>query len=78
MGSYREKDGVPPGTYKVGISGATLDLDESGFSIYDLIDPKCASPTLSGIEVTIDKKTVKGLEIKVERNPKPRPAGKEK
>ena len=75
MGSYSEKDGVPPGTYKVAVTGATVDVDATGLNVYDLIEPKFSSPSLSGIEVTIDK-TVKNLEIKVDRNPRKNPLAK--
>lgn len=67
--------GLPPGTYKVAVSGPTEDLDESGLSTYELVDPKFSSISTSGIEITVDKNT-KNLDIKVDRNPAPRPNGK--
>jgi len=72
MGSYSERDGVPAGTYNVSVIGAFVDLDSSGMNTYDLIVPKFASPSQSGIEITIDK-TVRDLVIKVDRNPQRRP-----
>ena len=72
MGSYGTKDGIPPGTYNVAISGAGIALDEMGDVNYGLIDPKFASPTQSGISVTLDK-ALRNFEIIVDRNPMPMP-----
>ena len=72
VGSYSDKDGLPPGTYKVGVVGAEIPLGAEGMSTYSLIDPKMGSPSSSGIEITVDKNT-KTLDIKVDRNPTPRP-----
>ena len=72
MGSYGNADGLPPGTYQVGVSGAFIDLDESGLRTYELIDPKYGGPATSGIEITIEK-TTRDLVIEVGRNPAPRP-----
>jgi len=73
MGSYSDADGVPPGTYKVSISGVFLDLDDTGLNTYSLIDPKFTSTATSGIEITVDKSAIKDLVIKVDRNPHPIP-----
>ena len=76
MGSYSDADGVPPGTYKVSISGVFIDLDASGLNTYSLIDPKFSSTATSGIEITVDKSAIKDLVIKVDRNPQPMPGGR--
>ncbi|MDR3108357.1 MAG: hypothetical protein LBU65_01540 [Planctomycetaceae bacterium] len=69
MASFGKNDGLPPGTYQVGIIGATEDL--GGDKIYSILDPKWNGPTTSGFSVTVDK-TTKNLEIKVDRNPQSR------
>jgi hypothetical protein len=69
MGSLRVSDGLPPGTYQVGIFEATEYL-EDGRS-YSILDPKWNSPLTSGLTVTVEK-TTRNLEIKVDRNPEPR------
>ncbi|MDR1962935.1 MAG: hypothetical protein LBQ50_04070 [Planctomycetaceae bacterium] len=66
MGSIGAIDGIPPGTYNVGILGVTEELNDG--TIYSLLDPKWNSPSTSGFSVTIEK-TTKNLEIKVDRNP---------
>jgi len=75
MGSYSEKDGCPPGTYQVAVIGTSIDLDASGLSTYNPVDSKFDNPSTSGMEITIDK-TMKNIEIKVDRNPSPNPKGK--
>ena len=72
MGSFGATDGLPPGTYNVSVV-ATDNTDS--MNPYSLIDPKYASPVTSGIEITVDK-TVRNLEIRVDRNPNPRPAAR--
>jgi len=69
MGSFGAADGLPPGTYNVTI--VSTDAAEDPDNPYSLIDLKYSSPRTSGIEITVDK-TVKNLEIKVDRNPTPR------
>ena len=73
MGSYDTQDGLPPGTYKVGIRGATIATNP-GLD-YDLITSKWASPATSGYEVTVEK-GMQALEIRVERNPNRTPVKK--
>lgn len=73
MGSFGLKDGLPPGTYKVGITGATI-ASNPGLD-YDWITSKWASPATSGYEVTVEK-GMKSLEIRVERNPNRTPVKK--
>ena len=73
MGSFGTKDGLPPGTYKVGITGATVASNPS--LDYDLITSKWASPSTSGCEITVEK-GITALEIRVERNPNTKPVKK--
>jgi len=73
MGSFGEKDGLPPGTYQVGITGATVASNP--VLDYDLITSKWASPATSGCEITVEK-GMKSLEIRVERNPNTKPVKK--
>jgi hypothetical protein len=69
MGSLSASDGLPPGTYQVGILGVTEDL--GGDNIYSILDPKWNSPATSDFTVTVEK-TTRNLEIKVDRNPESR------
>jgi len=58
------KDGLPAGTYNVGIVGANEDLPDG--SLKALLEDKWYSPQTSGLTVQIDK-GMKNLEIKVTR-----------
>jgi len=72
MSSFGANDGLPPGTYSVAIFGVTEPVgDDPSAPLYSLIDPKYNGASTSGIEITVDK-SVKDLEIKVDRNPTPR------
>ena len=71
MGSFGQRDGFPPGTYQVGVAGAIVS-DPSGARFYDLLAEDWRDPSTSGFELTIDQNT-RDLEIRVERNPAPRP-----
>ncbi|MDR2755213.1 MAG: hypothetical protein LBC20_05850 [Planctomycetaceae bacterium] len=58
-GTSRENDGIPPGTYRVSISGA-VELLDNPKKIFPapsrpLIHTKLTSPETSGLTVTIDK-----------------------
>jgi len=64
IGTLRDKDGLPPGTYTVAIAGAVEDLPDGNFRA--LLEDKWYSPTTSGITLTIDK-SIKDYEIKVTR-----------
>jgi hypothetical protein len=66
MGSFGASDGLPPGTYQVGILGVTEDL--GGELIYSILDPKWNSPSTSNLTITVER-TTRNLEIKVDRNP---------
>lgn len=71
IGSFSEKDGLPPGKYQVYISGAVREEGRTpqGMPILvPLIDAKFTDPAKSGItcEVTAATKT---LDIKVDRAP---------
>ena len=65
-GSYKETDGLPPGTYGVAI----VSTEPDGFT--PLVDPKFSSQATSGLTVTIDK-TTRDMEFVVERAPPPPP-----
>lgn len=69
MGSYNATDGLPPGTYHVGILAATEDLGDE--ISYSLVDPKWNSPKTSGFTIDVTE-TTRHYEIKVERNPETR------
>ena len=58
--SVNPGDGLPPGTYKIGIVDA-VDTD-----VIPLIDPKHTSPDNSGLTLTVDSST-KSYDIKVDR-----------
>jgi len=62
-GSYRERDGLPPGTYEV----AVVSTDEN---FNPLVDMKYSNPISSGLSITIDK-TTRGIEFVVGRAPPP-------
>jgi hypothetical protein len=58
-GTSRENDGIPPGTYRVSISGA-IELLDNPKGIFPapsrlLIHSKLTNPETSGLTVTIDK-----------------------
>jgi hypothetical protein len=72
MGSYGAADGLPPGTYKVMIH--VVD-DSDADNPYNLLDARYTNKDTSGLEITVDK-TVKNLEFRVDRNPKPKPKPK--
>ena len=55
-GSISAKDGIPPGTYRVYISGAirAVGVDKSGTANYEsLIDEKFGNGATSGLTVTV-------------------------
>jgi len=73
MGSYSEKDGLPKGTYKVYIAGATVEVSgRGGLSEWSLIDPKFgnSSSTPLTCEIPAPNNT---FDIQVPRNPTPKP-----
>ena len=73
VGSIDVKDGLPKGTYKVFISGATEEITVRGsLSEYSLIDPKYASYNSTPLtcEIPAPKNT---FDIKVPKNPNPKP-----
>ena len=63
VGTNKAKDGIPPGTYRVYISGAVemLDNPEGRFPppSRPLIHPKYTSAETSGLSITVDKSTKK-------------------
>ena len=69
MGSLKETDGLPKGTYKVYIAGAEEEI--SG-RMYSLIDPRYAAFTSTPLtcEIPAPNNT---FDIQVPRNPSPRP-----
>ncbi len=69
VGSLKANDGLPPGKYRVYISGAqkSIGQDKEGMDIYEsLIDEKFASGSTSGITIDVTPST-KNFEIKVDR-----------
>lgn len=61
-GSLSEKDGIPPGTYRVYVAGAMREIgvDKSGMPLNEpLIDEKFASGASSGLVMTVDASTKK-------------------
>lgn len=69
ISSFRENDGLPPGSYRVYIAGAQkiIGQDRDGINIYEpLISPEFCS--ISTTNITIDiKSTTKDFEIVVDR-----------
>ena len=71
VGSLKASDGLPPGKYRVYITGAEkiIDTDEKGINKYELlIDPKFADSKKSGIELEVTAST-KTFDVVVDRNP---------
>ena len=69
VGSISEKDGLPPGTYRVYVSDARriVGQDKDGSDIYEqLIDPKYTAAATSGLTINITSST-KNFEIVVDR-----------
>jgi len=70
VGSLRQGDGLPPGRYRVYISGAQKPIgkdERSGMEKYEsLIDLKFTSGTTSGIEIDVTP-TTRTVEVKVDR-----------
>jgi hypothetical protein len=62
VGTLRQRDGIPRGTYNVYVSGTEIG---SGF----LIDKKYANPQTSGLQFTVDGKN-KIFDFTVERGVK--------
>ena len=74
IGSQRSNDGLPTGTYKVAIVGAE-DLMASGNPnqpSYSLVDPIYSSPQTTDLTFEVTPST-HVYDIKVRRNPVPRP-----
>lgn len=67
--TYKKGDGLPPGTYKVSVSGVT-DVDDSGKPIEDtsIVDEKFTDTEKSGISVNVDASTKK-FDFKIDRAP---------
>jgi len=70
IGSLRSRDGIPLGTYKVFISGATVESGENAMGVVysPLVEEKFTRKDMTPLTVTIDKAT-KGLDIEVDRAP---------
>ena len=72
--TYKEGDGLPPGTYRVAIvscaEGGDVTVGKNGLTSGDtmkwFVDKKFASPATSGLTATVDKSTRK-IDFKVER-----------
>lgn len=77
VGSVKENDGLPPGTYDVYFTGIERVVKEGGTNAAGestepetapAVDLKYLSASTSGIQQTVDKKT-KTVEYKLDRNP---------
>ena len=69
--SVSAKDGLPPGHYKVYISGANRQVGVAASgepNLEPLIDKKYESPETSGLAVDVDRST-KTFDIQVDRAP---------
>ena len=75
VGSRSEKDGLPPGTYRVYISGAVKEGSAGnrggmgggmGGNVVPLIDPKFTNAKSSGIEVEVTS-SLKNFDFAVDR-----------
>ncbi|MDR0871634.1 MAG: hypothetical protein LBN39_12665 [Planctomycetaceae bacterium] len=69
LGSDKETDGLPPGTYRVYVAYAAVEngVDKNGDAILvPLIDQKFADGKTSGITLTVDAST-KNFDFKVDR-----------
>ena len=72
VGSLGAKDGLPPGVYRVYISGAeeVVGQTPSGDDIFaQLVDRKFTSPETSGITIDISR-TTRDFVIEVDRAPR--------
>ena len=73
MGSFKKNDGLPLGTYRVYIGGATIWVvtNEATGDGYDLpiIEDKYTSMSKSGLSIEVDGKT-KTFDIVVEKHPR--------
>lgn len=68
MGSEKQTDGLPPGTYNVYFANAIkAEGDMRAPRMVHLLDPKYNSAATSGITITVDKSIKLPLEIKVDR-----------
>ena len=68
MGTEKQNDGLPPGTYTVYFSNTmSFEGDPRTPRMIPLLDPKYNSATTSGITITIDKSTKSPLEFQVDR-----------
>lgn len=69
MGSYKEDDGLPKGSYRVYVSDAFRNEDNPKERLprpVSLIDDKFCSPESSGLQYTVDG-SQKRFDIKVDR-----------
>jgi len=69
VGSLGEKDGLPPGTYRVSVTGAEKVIGQGayGANIYEpLIDPKYTRGSTSGLTIDVNASTRK-YEFEVDR-----------
>ena len=70
MGSLSDRDGLPPGTYTVKLIGAMENLTDDPTSLvgrpYSLTDPNWE-------DTIVVERGMRTIEIRVDRNPQPRP-----
>lgn len=60
IGTMSKKDGLPPGAYKITVSGAYQDGGETAQGVpieIPLIDPKYVSSNTSGLSIVVDRST---------------------
>jgi hypothetical protein len=69
VGFVGEKDGIPPGTYKVYISGTTIEDPTDRNKVIMLVDSRQCRADTSGWILTIDG-SVRVYDFKVDRPPK--------
>ena len=73
MGSFKQSDGLPPGTYRIYIGGAsrwvvTNEATGDGFDL-PLIDDRFTSMSRSGLEMVVDGST-RTFDIVVDKHPR--------
>jgi hypothetical protein len=66
VGTLKQSDGMRPGTYRVAVKDAYVEVQKNGETVSEpLIHKRFADPATSGLEFTVPEKTV--WEIVVEK-----------
>ena len=64
LSQIRQRDGVPPGLYKVTVQAQySGNLDDPGAPWFDLIDPKFANPETSGLTCDVKSSTTYDITV---------------